>query len=105
MSVEKNFSINDRVMLPNQLLSPELGVEPKDTASTVAAKAPAAMSLHSVCTEATWVTVQELISDMLIMSLHSSVREFLNDAPSDVCMCIVRKAEILLAYVQNGTAV
>lgn len=105
MSVEKNFSINDIVMLPNQLLTPELEVESMDTTSTVAAVTPAAMSLQNICAEITWVTVQELDSDMVTMLLHSSVSEFLNDTPSDVCMCIIKEAEIIVAYVKNGTAI
>ena len=86
MSVNKKVSINDIVMLPNQLLTPELGVASTDTTSAAAAVAPAATALQNICAEITWVTVQELESDMLIMSLHSSVREFLNCVPSDVCM-------------------
>lgn len=92
-------------MLPNQLLAPELEVESVDTTSAVAAVAPSATSLQNICAEMTQITVQELNSDMVIMSLHSRVSEFLNDDPSDVCMCIIKEAEIIAAYVQNGTAI
>lgn len=91
--------------MPNQLLARELGVESMDPTSAVTAVTPAATSLRNVCAEITRVTVQELNSDMAIMTLPSSVSEFLNDAPSDVCMCIIKEAEIIAAYVQNGTAI
>lgn len=88
--------------MPNQLPTPELGAESTDTTSAVA---PAATALQNICAGITWVTVQKLNSDMVIMSLHSSVSEFLNEAPSDVCVCIIKEAEIIVAYVQNGTAI
>lgn len=105
MSVDKNLSINDIRMMPNQLPTPELGAESTDTTSAAAAVAPAATALQNICAEVTWVTVQKPNSDMIIMSLHSSVSELLNDAPSDVCVCMIKEAEIIVAYVQNGTAI
>lgn len=39
------------------------------------------------------------------MSLHSSVSDFLNYAPCDVCVCIIRDEGIAVACPQNGTTV
>lgn len=91
-------------MLPNQLLTPELGAESMDTTSTATAVAPAAMSLQNICVEIAWVTVEELQRDK-VMSLYSSVSEFLNHAPFDVCTYIIKWAEIIVADVQNVSAI
>lgn len=91
-------------MLPNQLLTPELGAESMDTTSAATAVAPAAMSLQNICVEIAWVTVQELQRDT-VMSLHSNVSEFLNDTPSDVCTYVIKWAEIIVADVQNISAI
>lgn len=98
MSVDKNFSVNGVVMLPNQLLTPELGVESMDFTSA-AAVSPAPMSLQNISVEITLCSSYKLTWSYC----HSSVSEFLNYTPADVCMCIIKKAEIIVAHVQNGT--
>lgn len=42
---------------------------------------------------------------MVITSPHSSVSVFLNNVPSEACMSILKKAEINVACVQNGTVI
>lgn len=91
-------------MMSNQLLTPELGAESMDTTSVATAVAPAAISLQNICVEIAWVTVQELQRDT-VMSLHSNVSEFLNDTPSDVCTYVIKWAEIIVADVQNISAI
>lgn len=79
------------VRLLYQLLTPELGSESLDTRSAAAAVAPAAMSLQNICVKITWATVQELKSDRVITSPHSSISEFLNNVPSEACMSTLKK--------------
>lgn len=77
------------------------GTESPDTRSAAAAALP----LQNSCVKITWGTVQELKSGMVIASPHSSASEFLNHVPSEACMSKLKKAEIILACVQNASVI
>lgn len=102
MPAEKSCSINDMVMLLTSYLLQSWALRAWTPDLLLA---PAARSLQNICVKITQGTVQELKSDMVITSPHSSVSEFLNNVPSEACMSILRKAEIILACVQNGTVI
>lgn len=59
---------------------------------------PTAMSYHA---ELTWVVMQELKGGMDITFL-SPHYDFLSDTLSDVYLCIIKDAEIAVAYVQKA---
>lgn len=91
---EKNLSINDMVMLPYQLLTPELGVPGHQNCCCFSDSR--ALSLQNICVKITWGTMQELKSDIVITTPHSSISEFLNSVPSEDCMSVLKKAEIIV---------